>query len=221
VLIGEDGQDVRDLLSFLLRHSGLALEFAFDGAQALELAQQNHYDLLILDIQMPQLCGVEVVRSLRENGHTGPIIALTANAYQQEVDVYFQSGFDHVLAKPFQAQQLFKLIGLYCPAEPMENREFSSIENELTMEEVIAGFVSSLPQRLDRIRQCRSCNGMAGLRNEVHNLCVAGLFGFSKIEAAARTLQSKIDSGDENIGDLAGQLEFLLEQAYNDQAGPR
>jgi signal transduction histidine kinase/CheY-like chemotaxis protein len=100
VLLADDGVDNQRLLSAYLKQAGLVAEIANNGQEALERALGGDFDLVLMDIQMPVMDGVEATRLLRAAGYARPILALTANVMKSDVARYREAGCDDVLAKP-------------------------------------------------------------------------------------------------------------------------
>jgi PAS domain S-box-containing protein len=114
ILVAEDNEFNRDLLDHLLARLGLSATMAVNGREALALLEAEPFDLLLLDIHMPELDGFQVVRALREReraagGHL-PVIALTARSRQEDRERCLQAGMDEYLAKPFTAAALWAAI---------------------------------------------------------------------------------------------------------------
>ncbi len=106
VLVADDQADNRRLLEFSLRKSGLALTFVENGQQALDAAMKEQFDVILLDVQMPEMDGHAVTRSLRTQGLTLPIVAFTAGTMKQDVLKCIESGYTTHLAKPFSKESL-------------------------------------------------------------------------------------------------------------------
>jgi DNA-binding response OmpR family regulator len=108
VLVADDDEDIRSLVSFRLQRSGYRVLVASDGEEALALALEHTPDLAVLDVMMPKLDGYEVVRRLRGEDATRamPVILLTARAQEADVARGFESGADDYLRKPFSPQEL-------------------------------------------------------------------------------------------------------------------
>jgi CheY-like chemotaxis protein len=81
-------------------------ELVDSGAKAIELVQQNDYDIIFMDHMMPEMDGVETTGKLREMGYTGAIVALTANALVGNEELFAQHGFDGFISKPIDIQDL-------------------------------------------------------------------------------------------------------------------
>jgi DNA-binding response OmpR family regulator len=108
VLVADDDPDVRDVVVFKLEQSGYEVLAAEDGGVALELARSVMPDLLVLDVMMPRMTGLDVCRELRARESTAsiPIILLTARAQEGDVERGFAWGADDYLTKPFSPREL-------------------------------------------------------------------------------------------------------------------
>ena len=108
VLIVDDDPEIMDWLSMDLQMSGFNTDSAFDGLGGLKKAQNGNYDLIILDVMMPQMDGFEVCSNLRKSAKTKdiPIILLTAKGTIEDKITGFGSGADDYLVKPFDIQEL-------------------------------------------------------------------------------------------------------------------
>jgi len=105
ILIAEDDDDTRDLIGLLLKQAGFEVAFAHNGAQALEVWQKQPCDLIILDIMMPVLDGLETCRRIRETSDV-PIIFLTVKGEEQHVEEGFAAGAYDYVVKPFKPREL-------------------------------------------------------------------------------------------------------------------
>jgi len=110
ILIIEDEDKIARVLQLELRHEGYEAEMAEDGRKGLELALEGSWDLILLDIMLPELSGLEVLRRLRASGSTVPVILLTArDAVPDRVSGLDQGANDYV-TKPFAIEELLARI---------------------------------------------------------------------------------------------------------------
>ena len=115
LLVAEDDPVSREISTLLLRQAGFEVDVACDGQEAVERASSRHYAMVLMDMQMPRLNGLEATRRIRESGasHGALIVALTANAYDEDRRRCLDAGMDDHLTKPVQAVLLYeKLLGL-------------------------------------------------------------------------------------------------------------
>ena len=112
VLIVEDNPLNMKLFSAMIAAQGYEVLQASDGSQGLDLAQRNHPDLIIMDIQLPSMSGLEVTKNLKSDLATSdiPIIATTAYALRGDEETILASGCDGYMAKPIAISQFLELI---------------------------------------------------------------------------------------------------------------
>lgn len=109
LLVAEDNEFNRLLLKFILEKNKIPYDFAENGKVAVEKAKSNHYDMILMDIQMPEMDGIEATQILREHlGNEIPIIAVTANAIKEELEYYLKKGLSDYLTKPFEERKLLE-----------------------------------------------------------------------------------------------------------------
>jgi DNA-binding response OmpR family regulator len=112
VLIADDDEDILTLVALRFRRSGLEVILARDGEEALELIKTRAPDAAVLDIAMPKLTGLEVVRRIRESEATKalPVVLLTARAAEKDVELGLDAGADEYITKPFSPQDLYTCV---------------------------------------------------------------------------------------------------------------
>ena len=110
VLLAEDSPDSQELIKYVLSNHGAQVTLASDGAEALELARNNEFDIVLMDIQMPEIDGYEVTRKLRAENFSKPIIALTAHAMLEERVKTKAAGCDAHITKPLNFRQLVSTV---------------------------------------------------------------------------------------------------------------
>ena len=110
ILLAEDTKDLNRALTALLNHEGYVVDSVFDGEEALLALQQNAYDAVILDIMMPKRDGLDVLREIRKEGNTAPVLLLTAKAEIDDRVTGLDAGADDYLTKPFAMKELLARI---------------------------------------------------------------------------------------------------------------
>jgi DNA-binding response OmpR family regulator len=108
VVVAEDDTDVRELVAFKLEQAGFDVIAVEDGPTALGAVEQHRPGLVVLDVAMPGMSGLDVCRMLRANPATTgtPIMMLTARAQERDVESGFLAGADDYLVKPFSLREL-------------------------------------------------------------------------------------------------------------------
>lgn len=118
ILLAEDAVDVQLLIRTVLSKMGAKVTVANDGNQAIDRALEGNVDLVLMDLQMPELDGYGATRILREQGFRQPIIALTANAMKEDYDRSLAAGCDAHLAKPINIEVLGAVISKHLRTNP-------------------------------------------------------------------------------------------------------
>ncbi|NVN79877.1 MULTISPECIES: response regulator transcription factor [unclassified Vibrio] len=106
ILVVEDNIELQGIIADFLEVKEAVADFASDGEQGFNLAMQNDFDAIVLDVMLPKLDGMQVASKLRQNGITTPILMLTALNGQEDLLSSFDSGADDFVTKPFQFPEL-------------------------------------------------------------------------------------------------------------------
>ena len=110
ILMAEDEKELNRALKTILEFSGYEVKATFNGKEAVEATQENTYDVIILDVMMPVMDGLEAVREMRESGVKTPIIMLTAKSTIDDKVEGLDSGANDYLTKPFDKKELLARI---------------------------------------------------------------------------------------------------------------
>ncbi|MES3037663.1 MAG: PAS domain S-box protein [Bdellovibrionota bacterium] len=106
VLIVDDSADNRDLLGLFMAKGGFDFDTAENGQEGVDKALNEEFDVILMDIQMPGMDGIEAVKTLRKKNYHGPVIALTAHAMKGDRERFLAEGFDDYVCKPIQREAL-------------------------------------------------------------------------------------------------------------------
>ena len=126
ILSAEDDDINREVLRVGLTRRGHKVEFAVNGAEALDRLRTTAFDLVLMDVQMPVMDGVEATRRIRMLPPPAcniPIIGLTANVLVTEVRTYISAGMNECLPKPIDWHRLADTIARYMPQKPLPDFE--------------------------------------------------------------------------------------------------
>ena len=124
ILIADDEAHIVELVRLTLEDGRVRVVEAYDGATALARAEALHPDLILLDIHLPDVSGLEVCARLRErHGPAVKIVMLTAAAQEADVARGLAAGADHYLTKPFSPVRLLSLVEALLPQAPVWQRE--------------------------------------------------------------------------------------------------
>jgi CheY-like chemotaxis protein len=208
VLVAEDNELNVTLLQELLGQRGHLTQFARDGRAALELALQGEFDLMLLDLHMPELDGFEVVQAIRDRergtNHHLRIIALTARSSARDRDRCLAAGMDEFLSKPIEAAALWATIARLVAEWPLAAPSPRGVEPGLLdaravlracggqaaiLEKLRVVFRRSLPGQMSRARAALASGNLHELREAAHQL-VGTVGAFSTVTAGiASTLE--------------------------------
>ena len=110
VLIVDDERDTLDLIDLTLRTAGYDIHLANSGEESLEMIRSNTFDIVLLDIMMPDMSGFDVLRTLKEESDNHPVVFLTAKAMPEDRQEGMDLGADDFLAKPVTRGSLLDTI---------------------------------------------------------------------------------------------------------------
>ncbi len=190
VLLAEDGPDNQVLISIFLRQAGAQVVLADNGKTAVTLARSEHFDLILMDMQMPELDGYGAASELRARGIKTPIMALTAHAMTGDREKCLRAGCTDYLSKPVDRDLLVEKLQQYmspinrsapAPAAP------PPVQNApMTMESAIVAFVAKLPDRAARLSLLLEERNLNELKRMAHQLKGSGGgYGFPQLTESA------------------------------------
>jgi signal transduction histidine kinase/DNA-binding response OmpR family regulator len=115
ILLAEDVEINREILLASMEGTGVEIDCAENGLQALRLLSENpvKYDLVFMDVQMPEMDGLEATRVIRKNGNNIPIVAMTANVFKEDIDKCLEAGMNDHLGKPLDMGNVLEKIRRY------------------------------------------------------------------------------------------------------------
>ena len=227
VLLVEDGPDNQRLADFLLRRMGADVVIKENGKEALDCAMQEHFDLILMDMQMPVMDGYVATRELRNRGFNLPIIALTASAMSGTDKKCLDAGCTEYLSKPFDQKKFLSVIGKYLkrtPNQPLCKSDdiVSSLENEdPEFARIVASFVSNLKGRIDEFEKAFANHDWKQVQLLAHRLkgAAAG-HGYSKLSELSAELEAIIESDSlENIDGSFARLKEMIAMIHESRSG--
>ncbi len=211
ILVAEDNQDNQVLVEVLLKKIDADFTMVGNGHQAVQKLLVEEFDLVLMDMQMPEMGGEEATRLIRHAGIDVPIIALTANVMREDHQRYLEAGCQALLAKPIVQKDFYSMISTYCQqSHPSEDDIAALLAQDPAIIALKQDFARRLPEQLQELKVLQQQYDLAGLQYEAHSLkgC-AGSMGFPEITQLAAELELAAKSRDS----LACQL--ILGRMFN------
>lgn len=220
VLLAEDNPVNQEVAKAMLEKLGLDTVIAHDGQQALDLIQQNQFDLILMDCQMPNMDGFEATAHIRQQfGKLHTIIALTANATEEDRKRCLNGGMNDFLSKPYSIDQLQQKIHHWLSKE--KNNPMNAVKSKTVEPAPKTTTMPALnPLRLDQIRELDSTGGNVLLNKILQAFLESAASSMHQLEQAisngdadslsqsAHALKSSSGNiGAENLSALFKQLE--------------
>jgi CheY-like chemotaxis protein/CHASE3 domain sensor protein/HPt (histidine-containing phosphotransfer) domain-containing protein len=207
VLLAEDSPDLQKIIKFYLEGVGAEVTIVPDGKLACDHAlvswkQEKPFDLILMDIQMPNFDGRAATILLRDAGYTNPIIAITANATEEERSRCFAAGCNGFLSKPVEKDEFMQTMRRYLQPDfnpqttvtpagepaPTSDAQFAALRES---------FEAEIPSRVADIKTAIETGNFAHVAYLTHQLKgTAGCFGLSAICDAAAGLQTAAENPD-------------------------
>ncbi len=230
ILLVEDNQINSMVTSRLLKKKGHAVTQAYDANGALDAVRKHDFSLILMDINLPDMNGLEVTKKIRELGgdyKAVPIIALSANGIQEQIDSCLNAGMAGFLIKPFAPQELYDVINGF--AKPYNERrradrykKTSSAKVQSITEELGPEYMSYLMKRsteeLDRLNSLLVLAGQTADSEATHKIAheikgVGGMVGFDEIVDLAQSLEGlPYQQFDPRAIDLINRLDGAVKR---------
>ena len=234
VLVVDDNPINQRLLTVLLETEGHSVTVATNGREAVEAAMRDTFDVILMDVQMPVMDGVQAtrrIRSLPAPARNVPIIALTADALAGAEERYRSAGMDTYLSKPLSAAALFEKLAAVTGGAARTARVVAAPDTPVINDETIGTLRAILPGdqftafldetvadivvRADRLRASLADDDAAASAREAHDLVsVAGNCGAMIVSSSARAIEQACRRGDlSEARGLAGDFDASVTQA--------
>ncbi len=232
VLVVDDVDVNRELLAEMLARRGHEVVVAGDGNAAVRLAAEERFDVVLMDVQMPVMDGIEATRRIRRlpgpAAHV-PILALTANVMTAERERYLAAGMNLCLTKPIVWRDLFAALAEIAAADPTapspETEPSMASDQPLLNRELLEGMARNVPPQVFRKLMSRGLDGAVesfdlllkalGDRERLLQLAhrlrgTAGSFGLARVSVLASMIEERADRG-EDVADLVVELGRVVQ----------
>jgi PAS domain S-box-containing protein len=239
VLVAEDVELNQYLVKHILESWGFTVDIVNNGREAVEKVQQNNYDLVLMDIQMPEMDGMEATRQIRQLPDAAkariPIIALTANVLKGDSDKYLAAGMNDYLAKPLIEHKLFLIIsnnlksGGIPPVDTVMNPNESHVSGnqeklyDLTMVETLSGgdlsfikrmvqlFIDTMPPSLQELQKETRQQNWVAVSKLAHKMkATIDSMGITRLKDDIRAIEMN-GKKNENVDTIPGLVNTVEE----------
>ncbi|MCB2407293.1 response regulator [Hymenobacter lucidus] len=231
VLLVEDNEINREVARLMLEEWQVEVDEAPDGLEAVQMHADNAYDVVLMDIQMPNMNGLEATARIRQHpdGRRAqvPILALTANAFRADNEQYLAAGMNDCLAKPFEEDDLYqKLVSLIATTATGNQRSYDLTAlrelargKEAFVDKIIRSFLRNIPDTMQEIRLAAAEGQWLRVAELVHhikpNLVQLGVEGVE--EAVKQLEQARHGVGNPEtrtaaVGHLTTRLDRVLQE---------
>ncbi len=239
ILLAEDNEINTLLAVTLLEEAGYAVECAANGLEAVEAVKRSVFDLVLMDVQMPEMDGLDATRAIRALDAPGcdvPIVAMTANAMSTDRDACLAAGMNAFMPKPIEPNTFLTTVASFvakdedgaAPSPPSDRaQDYPDLDGEHLdglakmlppdrFQLVIQSYLDAAPGRLERIDACLKANDFKALAQEAHDLKgSSGNFGARRLQFLGGKLQDACQTGDaEAAASLVGAIREASSAAW-------
>jgi PAS domain S-box-containing protein len=236
VLVAEDVELNQYLVRHIMESWGFTVDVVNNGREAVAMVEKNKYDLVLMDIQMPEMDGIEATRAIRQLSDpvkaAVPIVALTANALKGDSEKYLSAGMNDFLPKPFNEQKLFIVISNNLktgarPPKPMNESNTPATGTEeklydLNMVQTISGgdagfvkkmvqlFLETVPPSMADLQKDTAEQNWVNVSKLAHKLkATIDSMGITRIKEVVRTIETNGKKGEE-LDKIPGQVQEVI-----------
>ncbi|MBN1457099.1 MAG: response regulator [Sedimentisphaerales bacterium] len=228
ILLVDDVEENRLLAGVMLGDNNYKITSCVNGKEAVEHAEKEKFDLILMDIQMPVMGGQEAAKLIRKEGINAKtaIIAMTASSTKEDELNYLNAGFDDVIIKPIKKEILLRKVERYMgqakQMRSVENGEdvVSFLTENPDYTKTIEMFIDNLPKRIEEMQSALNERDLQDLSFKVHALKgLGGFAGFPIYTEKAKTIEQMIsDNQIDNIQEQIDELSKLCRRTK--QTGP-
>jgi len=217
VLLAEDNLDNQRLVEHFLGQLGVGVTICDNGAQAVEQVLQKDFDLVLMDMQMPEMDGPSATALLRQTGCNIPIIALTANAGADDRQKCIEAGCNDFLCKPIDRQRFYSVLSQFLQDD---GQAVANSGNDVP-EELRLKYVSLLAERRQQVEADYSAGDRETLRSLMHQFKGAAPgYGYTELGRIAAVIEASLKSDlqadiDQYMVDFMQECERIITVAGN------
>jgi len=234
ILVVEDNAVNQKVAIRMLAKLGYRADVAGNGLEALSALERQHYDLIFMDIQMPEMDGLEAVHRIRIRKEYGPVrvIAMTAYAFRSDLEACLEAGMDGYITKPIRLESLISVLnnstridkGSSMPEPNAETRhgleetgwiepvKWADLVDNLedAVVEVVESYLEDAPMHIQEICQAMDRNDLDALQRAAHTLkSSSGIFGAQKMVSLCYEIEVGARNGEVNLMDKVSRLQEM------------
>jgi len=241
VLLAEDNEINVMVARTLLESAGYAVECAWDGVQAVAAAKAGGFDVILMDMQMPRMSGIEAARAIKKLPPPAcnmPIVAMTANAMREDKDACLEAGMVEFVTKPISPDTFLAVVARFSSAElwlddddadeavpaqaeilELDEEKLDALAKVLPPDRyngMLLAYLSNTRQTVQRIEAAAKTLDFAAIRREAHDLkSNSGTFGAMRVFALAEQLERACQASDDaEVPRLVGGLHSASQKAW-------
>ena len=215
ILLAEDSEDNQKLISLYVEDAGVEIDVVSNGKLAVEKGIAENFDLILMDMQMPEMGGIEAIEKLREKQCTTPVAVLTANAMKEDKLKSKEAGANCFLTKPINQEEFYSVLQKYLRQSGGISSDFIfNPGKSKKMDSLIELFIIRLSENAETLKSLLETKNWKSLDNEIHKLKGTGSsFGFNDITELCIVIEEKLKNQDFNFAeDLIGKLIILINE---------
>ena len=239
IMVVDDNEMNRLVATTILEEYGVLVTEAVNGADATSLLRAEHFDLVLMDIQMPVMDGLEATSVIRNDLKSAiPVIALTANAIRGENEKCFDAGMNDYLSKPFEESQLIQIVSRWLDGGEFKNKKTVGLENadslynltklrdiargnEKFINKMLQLFIEQVPATINEIKQAFIAADLDRIKALVHRIKPSiDSLGIASIKEDVRNIENnvtelfnteKLESVILKLEDVVNEVVYELE----------
>lgn len=219
ILCVDDNEDNLQLVAYLVQRTGAKISLAQSAKQALELVDSKDFDLILMDMQMPEMDGIQATKRILEGGFAKPIVMLTANVDKQSQQKVINAGASGHFGKPINTALFYQMLSTYlshqesAPAHKPDNMPSE-------FEQLIVQYRKSFYGKIDTIQQALEQQDWQGLKEQMHKIKgSAGSYGFDQISQLALDVEVYLvaeeqEAAQQRVNVLLATMQSVASEAH-------